>query len=37
MKKIIVLESKLRQARCLLAKAMEWINTRLMFNALGVD
>ena len=35
--KIIVLERKLKQARCLPARVIEWINTRLMFNALGVD
>ena len=35
--KIIVLESKLRQARCLPARAMDWINTRPVFNALWVD
>ena len=34
---IIVLESKLKQARCLPARAMDWINTRLVFNALWVD
>ena len=32
-----VLESKLKQARCLPASAMDWIITRLVFNALWAD
>ena len=31
--KITVLKSELKQARCLPARAMKWINTKLMFNA----
>ena len=31
--KIIVLESKLKQARCSPARVVELINTKLMFNA----